>query len=136
MSQEDKRIIEVNGVKMEVDMREAKKVDNFKIGDPIKVLVKKYDDYENHYGIIVGFTEFQQKPAIDILYVEKSFSDIDLKFETITEDNDQIEIAHAKEYDKKFEKTEVFNRINNEIKELEEEVKTWEAKKRAFKENF
>ena len=41
---EEKRIIEVNGIKMEVDLRNAKRIDQFKVGDSVKVLVKSYSE--------------------------------------------------------------------------------------------
>ncbi len=34
--EENKRIIEVAGVKMEIDLRTAKKIENFKVGDNVK----------------------------------------------------------------------------------------------------
>ena len=39
MENENKRIIEVNGVKMEIDLRQAKVIDNYKVGDYVKVKV-------------------------------------------------------------------------------------------------
>ena len=35
---EEKRLVEINGIKMEVDMRSARRVDTFKVGDNVKVL--------------------------------------------------------------------------------------------------
>lgn len=132
----EKRIIEIDGVKLEVDMREAKRVNKFKVGDAVKVLVKKYDDYENNYGVIVGFTEFKKKPAIDILYVEKDYSNVDIKFKTITEDTENIEIAHVHEYDQQFNNADVLGMINKQIEVKQEEIRVLEAKKRAFKKHF
>ena len=34
---EEKRIIDINGMKMEVDLRTAKRIDTFKVGDNVKV---------------------------------------------------------------------------------------------------
>lgn len=42
--EEYKKIVEINGIKMEVDMRHAKTIDTYKIGDRVKVLVKQYSD--------------------------------------------------------------------------------------------
>ena len=33
----DKRIIEINGVKLEVDMTTARRIDEFRVGDTVKV---------------------------------------------------------------------------------------------------
>ena len=40
MSDEQKRIVEIGGVKIEVDLRTAKRVDSYRVGDPVKVLTK------------------------------------------------------------------------------------------------
>lgn len=38
MENENKRIIEVNGVKMEIDLRQAKVIDNYKVGDKAGIM--------------------------------------------------------------------------------------------------
>ena len=35
---EEKRIVEIDGVKIEVDLRTAKRIDTFAVGDNVKVL--------------------------------------------------------------------------------------------------
>ena len=40
---ENIRTIEVNGVTLEVDMRYAKRIDQFKVGDTVKVLDNRND---------------------------------------------------------------------------------------------
>ena len=42
---DEKTIVEINGIKMEVDLRHATRVEEFKIGSKVKVLKKQY---ENH----------------------------------------------------------------------------------------
>ena len=76
----NKRIIEINGVKMEIDLRNATVIDNFKVGDTIKVLVKGYNDYKSHVGMIVGFDEFQKLPTIVIAYLDIEYSGANIKF--------------------------------------------------------
>lgn len=43
---ESKRIIEINGVKLDVDLSQCKVVENYKVGDAVKVLVKEYSSAE------------------------------------------------------------------------------------------
>ena len=38
---EEKRIVEIDGVKIEVDLRTAKRVDSYKVGDNVKILEKE-----------------------------------------------------------------------------------------------
>ncbi|MHC4294732.1 MAG: hypothetical protein ACYSTL_04025, partial [Planctomycetota bacterium] len=54
--QDQIRVVEINGVKLEVDLRHAKVIDQFRVGDRVKVLKKKYEKvYESHPGAIIGF---------------------------------------------------------------------------------
>jgi len=55
---ETTRIIEIEGVKVEVDLRKAKNIDAFKVGDKVKVLTKNYSGYKSSPGVIVGFDCF------------------------------------------------------------------------------
>ena len=61
---EDKRIIEINGVKLEVDMRSARRIDEFKVGDSVKVLDSRDDRNEMRSGVITDFANFKELPTI------------------------------------------------------------------------
>jgi hypothetical protein len=70
---ETNKIIEINGVKFEVDGRTAtlRQIDTIRIGARVKVLKKKYgDDYEVHHGVVVGFEPFKEAPTFIIAYIE------------------------------------------------------------------
>ena len=40
---EGKTMVEIDGVKMEVDLRTARRIDTFAVGDNVKVLCKDYN---------------------------------------------------------------------------------------------
>ena len=62
---EGKRIVEIDGVKIEADFRTAKRIDTFAVGDNVKVLCKEYDgQYKVKPGIITDFANFKEKPTI------------------------------------------------------------------------
>lgn len=72
---EDKRIVDIDGVKIEVDLRTAKRVDNFRVGDTVKVLDKSSSSDKIRPGIIVDFAEFKELPTITIaVYIEPYYS--------------------------------------------------------------
>lgn len=58
------REIEVNGVKLEVDMRYAKRIDVFQVGDTVKVLDKRNDRNELKTGVITDFANFKDLPTM------------------------------------------------------------------------
>jgi hypothetical protein len=60
MSNEFMRVVEINGIKVEVDLRTAKRVDSYSVGTPVKLLKQEYSDtYTTYTGVIIGFDEFK-----------------------------------------------------------------------------
>jgi hypothetical protein len=51
------RIVEVDGIKLEIDERTARTIESYKVGDPVKVLVKSYGDSYNIYPGVRGERE-------------------------------------------------------------------------------
>lgn len=88
-------IVEINGVKMEIDMRHAKvaRVDTLRIGTRVRVLKKGYQDsFSVLCGVVVGFDQFEKLPSIRIAYVETGYSSDPLKFLTFNAKTDDMEI--------------------------------------------
>lgn len=93
MSQET-QTVEINGVKFEVDMRGARKITAFAVGDRVKVLLKTYNGYEVHVGAIVGIDAFQALPSVVVAYVPaNAWADPEVKFATLNAQSKDVEIA-------------------------------------------
>jgi len=93
-TEEESRIIEVSGVKMEIDLRHAKVVEKYRVGDGVKVLVKKYTDtFESYPGVIIGFDAFVQRPTIIIAYLEASYSAAEIKIVHLNSSSPDVEIV-------------------------------------------
>ncbi len=74
---DSKQIVEIKGIKMEVDYREgtSTRVDTFKVGTKVKLLTKGYGgDYSVRPGIIVGFDQFKQLPSIKVMVVNAGYA--------------------------------------------------------------
>lgn len=83
---EEKRIIEINGLKVEVDMRSARKIDTFRVGDNVKLLVKEYGgSYKVYPGIITGFDNFKDLPTIVVAVYKDTFNDVTIEFYYVNE---------------------------------------------------
>lgn len=78
----EKTIIEINGVKMEVDLRHATVIhENLKVGSKVKLLEKNdYGSPTVHTGVIVGFEPFQSFPTIIVAYIKTGYSSDGLLF--------------------------------------------------------
>lgn len=132
-----KTIIEVNGVKLEVDLRTAKRIDELKIGSPVKCLVKTYGEYKVYPGVIVGFVPFKNKPSIVVAYLDTSYSSADMKFVTFNEDTKDFEIVADIDYNSlELDKANVLRLMDKDITKKEQELQDLVAKKNFFIENF
>ena len=67
-----KETVEINGVKFEVDMDTAKRIDTFKVGDNVLLLDKRYNSSEIYTGVILGFYNFKELPTIQVAYFKKT----------------------------------------------------------------
>lgn len=139
MSEQEEKyleIVEINGVKIEVDLRTAKKVQHFKVGDKIKVLCKKYTDYQTYPGIILEFNGFKKLPSMVIAYLDMDYSAADIKFITYNSESKDVEITHPGKWDVQIDKADVIDRLEKEIFKKKEEIKDLENKKSFFLSNF
>lgn len=133
--EENKRIVEVNGIKVEVDLRTAKRVDAFKIGDNVKVLVKDYSTFKTYPGVIVAFDEFAKMPTIVVCYLAETY-DPEIKFAYINSDNKDNDLVPCYDSELSISKDQVVNRINMQIEKLEAQIRDADLKKRYFLKMF
>lgn len=134
----EKKIIEINGVKLEIDLREATTIDTVKVGDAIKLLKKKYSDsWDSFPGTIVGFDCFKTLPTIIVAYIENSYSDDALlKFAYINAEAKDCEIVKCNEHDLVIERGTILNRFDRAIGKAEREIEDLKIKKRYFETQF
>lgn len=136
-----KRIVEIDGVKIEVDLRTAKKVENYRVGDNVKVLVKGYSNtYTVHPGVIVGFDDFQKLPTISVAYLETGYNSAEIKFAALnaqSSEESKIEISPMDDvHELHFKKADVLNIMDGHIEKKNEERRDLERKKAYFEKYF
>lgn len=131
----ERRIIEVNGIKMELDMRSAtvRTLDAFKVGDTVKVLVKKYDkEYRSHAGIIVGFDDFKDNPTIIVMYLGDEYGSSAVNWLYINAQNTESQIVRANEDDVLFSQEMVVDKMNREIEKAKANLTEAQTRKDVF----
>lgn len=132
-----KRTVEVNGVKIEVDLRTAKVVENYKVGDPVKLLKKGYsNDFKSHPGVIVGFDEFKNRPTIIVAFLVSGYSSTSLEFAYLNKDSADFEIAPMQDFEKKISFDTVARQYDKEIETKREEMEKKIKEKAWFVENY
>ena len=132
----EKRIIEVNGIKMEVDLRHAKVIENYKIGDNVKILIKNYSGYDSYPGVIVAFDEFKNLPTITICYVEINYSKAEVKFASLNSKTEGIEIIHMSEHEVMIDKKQALDYLDNVIFKSQQDLLELQRKRQYFIDKF
>jgi hypothetical protein len=129
MANEEKTVVEINGVKMEVDLRTARVVDNYRVGDTVKVLRKEYSGYAVDYAVIINFTAFEKLPTIELLAVDR---DGRVRYQSFNAETKDIEIAPLNELEVQFDYENITQKLNREIDTKEKELLEARARARAF----
>jgi CRISPR/Cas system-associated exonuclease Cas4 (RecB family) len=136
----DNKIIEINGVKFEVDARTAtlRQLDHIKIGSRVKVLIPGYSDsVEVHHGAVVGFEPFQNSPTIIIAYLKTSYGTAaEIKFLYFNSKSKE-QIIVSDENDKEaLEASNIVAAMDKEIVKKKNEIQDLEDRKAYFLQNF
>lgn len=132
-----KQIIEVNGVKLEVDLRHARRIEELRIGSRVKVLDSNgYSGTRVHAGVVVGFEPFPSKPTIIVAYIESAYNDVGLKTLSYNEDTEKFEIVASIDDDFSVSKSEVLGWFRRERQKLDEKRAELDAKETFFLERF
>lgn len=138
MTEETKRIVEINGVKIEVDLRSAKRIDTFKVGDNVKVYRKEHNDVMP--GVIVDFANFQEMPTLTIAYYKEStYSFESSKIEFIhynTQTQDKYELVFASKDEIQVSGDSVVRMFNHEIDKYQRKADELRKQLDFFKERF
>lgn len=138
----ESQIVEINGVKLEVDMRTAKRVDTFRVGTRVKLLIKNSYRSEPtiHSGVIIGFEDFKSAPTIVVAYMESAYS-AEIKIANInayssTNDDTKYEIIADNDNVLLINKTDVLDTFDRQRRELLEKLRENGRKKRLFLSRF
>lgn len=132
-------IVEINGVKMEVDLRHAKIVhENIKVGTKVKLLVKNdYSGPSVHAGVVVGFEPFATLPTIIVAYISESFGDDGLKFAHVNAKSaDKYDIVPSIDDELPIKKDDVLAKFDRKIESKRAELETLEAQRDYFLRHF
>jgi len=133
-----KKLVIVDGVKMELDMRTAKlcQVDVFKIGDAVKVMKTDYSTPEVYVGAIVGFDNFKDNPTITIAYLKVDYNGAVIEFISVNKNSENVQICKASEADLPYSKSDILQKIDRQVELKEQELKDLKQKKKYFIDHF
>jgi len=136
-----KTIVEINGVKVELDYRSAQltEVSSYKVGDVVKLLKKEYgDSFKVYTGVIVGFEPFQNLPTIVVGFLKSEFGKSEIGFEYINaQTKNDVELCAASN-DKALllDRDAIIASMERDITKKKEEIAELEWRKEYFVANF
>lgn len=136
---ENKHVVEIQGCKFEVDLAKAKKIEEFKVGDNVKVLKKgpyTGDGYQVYPGVIIAFEWFEKRPTITIAYIISSYSEVEMKFLYFNSETQDVEISHTTNVEILIEKGNVVNQIERNIEKKQQEIQDMKRKRDYFLRHF
>lgn len=137
---ENTKIIEINGVKFEVDARTAtmKQIANVKLGARVKVMVPSYGDQVTvHHGVVVGFEPFQNNPVIIVAYLTDAYSSApEIKFLYFTAKSKESIVISDEDDRQAIARDQVVEAIDKKIAKLQAEITDLEDRKTYFLKNF
>lgn len=130
-------VIEVNGVKLEVDLRSAKRIDQLQVGSRVKCLVKSYDDFKTMPGVIVGFEPFPTLPTIVVAYLETGYGSPGLKFKSFNSKTKDFEVVSDLDNNAlEIDRESVLDNFDRELAKKELELRELREKKEFFLAHF
>ena len=135
----ERTIVEVNGVKMEVDLRHARIVhENIKVGSKVKLLAKSdYSGPTVYAGVVVGFEPFESLPTIIVAYVKDGYNDSGLAFAHINaKSSDKYDLVPSLDDELPIKKADVLAQFDRKIDKARAELETVEAQRDYFLRHF
>ena len=129
-------IIEINGLKMEVDLRHARRIEHMRVGERVKVLVKEYSSHAVYPGVIVGFEPFSKLPTIVVAYATNSWSGSGIKFLHYNAQTKDAEIVVSADVDFEFDRDRIIKGFDRSIAEKRREISSLEEQKAYFETHF
>lgn len=129
--------IEVNGVKLEVDLRTARRVDQFRVGTRVKVLYKEYETAKVAHGVVIGFEPFKKLPTIIVAYMKNEYGQPKLDWLYFNANSKDFEMVAAKDEDvAALDKADIVAHLDREIAKKQLEIDELKVRKGYFLDKF
>lgn len=135
----ERTIIEVNGVKLDVDLRTAKRIDTLRVGDRVKILKKEPygTEHKVYPGVVCGFEPFQKLPTIIVAYLDIDWQKAELKFAYLHAQSKDIEVIKAIDNDQlDLDKARVIEVLDRQIEAKQAEIDEISRRKEYFLREF
>ena len=132
------REIEVNGVKLEVDMRYAKRIDVFQVGDTVKVLDKRNGKNDMRTGVITDFANFKDLPTMMVAVYKAGdyWTTPTIEFIPYNNDTNDIEIVGVSAEELIVSRETITQKFDDQIAKKRDELNDLIIKRDTFVKYF
>ena len=133
-----KTVIEVNGVKLEVDLRTARRIDTLAIGSRVKCLLKQYGGGMATFpGVVVGFEPFPTLPTIVVAYLDTGYASKGMVFKSFNAETKDFEVvADLDNNALEVDKANVLANFDRDIDKRQREIDEMKAHRAFFLAKF
>jgi len=122
---------------MEIDLRQAKTIENYKVWDNVKILVQSYwDNYNSYIWQIIWFDDFTVNPTIVVAYLKVESSTATIEFAYINQKSQKYEITSLNNRDVPVTKSQIMEKFSQEISRKEQEILEIRNKREVFERLF
>lgn len=130
----DRTTIEIQGTKLDVDLRDAKQVNTLRVGDRCRLLKKSdYSPHKIHRGVVIGFEPFPTLPTVCVAYLEHEYASTELKFAYVNAASKDVELVASIDDDSAaLDKADVLRNFEREIAKKHTEISELEQKRDYF----
>lgn len=130
--------VEIHGVKLELDLRTARRIETLQVGTRVKVLKKEYgDNFKVLHGVVVGFEPFKELPTIIVAVCELDYSEAKIGFVYYNSKTKDVEIVATSENDiVALDKGDFISKIDGQIAKKQLEITELENRKQYFLDKF
>lgn len=135
---ENKRIVEINGVRLEVDLRSARRIDEFRVGDSVKVLDNRSGKNEMKAGVITDFANFKDLPTLIVAVYRAGdyWSRPSIEFITFNSETEGVEIVGVSAEEIIVSRETVVQKFDDEIAKKRDELNDLIIKRDTFVKYF
>ncbi|MFT8491517.1 hypothetical protein [Liquorilactobacillus satsumensis] len=130
------KTIDLNGKKFVIEEQKVTKVNEFKIGDTVRILDKHYDPATINSGVIIEFLDFQDLPTIRVAVFTDSWGNTSLEYKNINDKSDNLEILPASPDELKIDMDIINGSLDSDIAKKQREVEELKHKKMFFNKFF
>ena len=124
--------VEINGVTVEFDEKLIIKQE-LRVGDPVQLLKKEYSSFKLYKGVVTQILPFNDTPAIEVMYIEESYSDFSVKFAVVTNgQEDGLKIIRTEDEFLPFTKDRAIDILDSKIRDAKNELRKAQDKKEYF----